>query len=80
MPVKIFSLTSHGPVMAQMENVYCDEYQMMGHILEKVDQASYLGFEPTQKLSWDKHVKKITNKASMSQGFMNTICMHAVLQ
>ena len=45
-------------------------YSMLGHTLQEVDTASYLGVELSSTLSWDNHVNKITAKANRTLGFV----------
>ena len=45
-------------------------YHMMGTALDEVDQATYLGLELTNNLSWSPQVQKITKKANNTLHFL----------
>ncbi len=46
------------------------DYILHGQILERVDQAKYLGVTLTKDLRWNKHIDLITTKANRSLAFL----------
>ncbi len=56
--------------ISRRRNKLLHEYQMLGHTLQQVSQATYLGVEISDNLSWDAHINKVTGKANRSLGFI----------
>ena len=46
------------------------DYKLHGHKLETEEASSYLGVLITDILTWDKHIKNITNKGNITLGFI----------
>ena len=46
------------------------DYKLHSHILEKVNQAKYLGVTLQNNLKWDTHINNISNKANQTLGFL----------
>ncbi len=46
------------------------DYTLHGHILERVDEAKYLGVTLTKDLRWNRHTDSITTKANRSLAFL----------
>ena len=51
-------------------NIIKHNYNIHGHILEEVDAAKYLGVTLHQSLSWNTHIRNITNKANKTRAFI----------
>lgn len=45
-------------------------YSLHGQLLERVEQAKYLGVTLSSKATWDTHIENSTNKANKTLGFL----------
>jgi hypothetical protein len=45
-------------------------YNINGHILERVTSNPYIGAELTNTMSWDKQVPKVATKGNKALGFI----------
>ena len=51
-------------------------YQLDNHILQQVQENPYLGVTLSEDLKFNKHISKITNKASSTLGFLKRNLKH----
>ena len=45
-------------------------YQLKGHVLEVQESSKYLGVDLQSKMSWKKHIDRVTKKANSTLGFL----------